>query len=85
MKIIRDLQVKYCPKLECKGYLLSPCELQYPMDRASDLTCHDMELLRSCISQSKPYILSTKAGKPSKMTELLPIEPERYLTIYEVS
>ena len=85
MKIITDLQEKYCPKLECKGYLLSPCELQYPMDRASDLTCHDMELLRSQISQNEPYILSTKAGKPSKITELLPIEPKRYLTIYKVS
>ena len=85
MKVITDLQEKYCPKLECKGYLLSPCELQYPMDRASDLTCHDMELLRSCISQDKSYILSTKAGKPSKMIELLPIEPKRYLTIYKVS
>ena len=87
MKIITDLQEKYCPKLECKGYLLSPCELQYPMDRASDLTCHDMELLRSQISQNQPYILSTEAGKkPSlKITELLPIEPKRYLTIYKVS
>ena len=86
MKIITDLQEEYCPKLECKGYLLSPCELQYPMDRASDLMCHDMELLRSQISQNEPYILSTKAGKkPSKITELLPIEPKRYLTIYKVS
>ena len=85
MKIITDLQEKYCPKLKCKGYLLSPCELQYPMDRASDLTFHDMELLRSCIGQDKSYILSTKAGKPSKITELLPIEPKRYLTIYKVS
>ena len=85
MKIITDLQEKYCPKLECKGYLLSPCELQYPMDRASDLTCHDMELLKSQISQNEPYILSTKAGKPSKITELLPIEPKKYLHIYKVS
>ena len=85
MKIITDLQEKYCPKLECKGYLLSPFELQYPMDRASDLTFHDMELLRFQISQNKPYILSTKAGKRLKITELLPIEPKRYLTIYQVS
>ena len=87
MKIITDLQEKYCPKLECKGYLLSPCELQCPMDRASDLTCHDMELLRSQISQNEPYILSTKAGKKpsSKITELLPIEPKKYLSIYKVS
>ena len=86
MKIIANLQEKYCPKLECKGYLLSPCEFQYPMDRASDLKCHDIELLKSQISQNKPYILSTTAGKkPSKITELLPIEPKRYLTIYKVS
>ena len=87
MKIITDLQEKYCPKLGCKGYLLSPCELQYPMDRVSDLTCHDMELLRSQISQNEPYILSTKAGKKpsSKITELLPIEPKKYLSIYKVS
>ena len=60
-ELIVDFQEKYCPKLECKGYLCL-CELQYPMDRASDLTCHNMELLRSGISKNKPYVLSTKAG-----------------------
>ena len=85
IKIIEELQEKYCPKLVCKGYLLSPCELQYPMDRASELTCYDMELLTSQINKNQPYILSTKAGKkPSKITELLPAEPKEYLSIYEV-
>ena len=86
MKVITYLQEEYCPNLECKGYLLSPRELQYPMDRASDLTCYDMEHLSSHISKNQSYVLSTKVDKePSKITELLPIEPKIYLIFYKVS
>ena len=77
MKTITDLQKKYCPNLKCKDYLLSP------IDGAS---CYDMEKLISYIDQGKSSILCVEADRdPIKITELLPIEPKRYLTIYKVS
>ena len=85
-KTITGLQEKYCPKLKCRDYLLPLCELQYPMERPSDLTCYNMEELRSHISQNEAYILSTEGDKEAAaITELLPIEPKKYLEIYKVS
>ena len=86
-KAITDLQEECCPMLGCKGYLLAPCELQYPMERPSDLTCYDMERLLDRISQDEALILcETKPDKEAaKITELLPIEPKKYLKLYEVS
>ena len=84
-KAIADLQEECCPMLGCKGYLLAPCELQYPMERPSDLTRYDMERLLDRISQDEAFILcETKPDKEAaKITELLPIEPKKYL--YKVS
>ena len=86
-KAITDLQEECCPLLGCKGYLLSPCELQYPMERPSDLTRYDMERLLDRISQDEALILcETKPDKEAaKITELLPIEPKKYLKLYKVS
>ena len=86
-KAITDLQEECCPTLGCKGYLLAPCELQYPMERPSDLTRYDMERLLDRISQGKALILcETKPDKEAaKITELLPIEPKKYLRFYKVS
>ena len=86
-KAITDLQEECCPMLGCKGYLLAPCELQYPMERPSDLTRYDMEWLLDHISQGKALILcETKPDKEAaKITELLPIEPKKYLKLYKVS
>ena len=86
-KAITDLQEECCPMLGCKGYLLAPCELQYPMERPSDLTCYDMERLLDRISQDEALILcETKPDKEAaKITELLPIEPKKYLKLYKVS
>ena len=86
-KAITDLQEECCPTLGCKGYLLAPCELQYPMERPSDLTCYDMERLLDRISQDEALILcATKSDKEAaKITELLSIEPKKYLKLYKVS
>ena len=86
-KAITDLQEECCPMLGCKGYLLAPCELQYPMERPSDLTRYNMEQLLDRISQDEAFILcETKPDKEAaKITELLPIEPKKYLKLYKVS
>ena len=86
-KAITDLQEEYCPMLGCKDYLLAPCELQYPMERPSDLTRYDMERLLDRIIQDEALILcETKPDKEAaKITELLPIEPKKYLKLYKVS
>ena len=86
-KAITDLQEECCPMLGCKGYLLAPCELWYPMERPSDLTRYDMERLLDRISQDEALILcETKPDKEAaKITELLPIEPKKYLKLYKVS
>ena len=86
-KAITDLQEECCPMLGCKGYLLAPCELQYPMERPSDLTRYDIKQLLDRISQDEALILcETKPDKEAaKITELLPIEPKKYLKLYKVS
>ena len=74
MKEITDLQKEYCPKLDCKDYLLAPGDLQYPVD---------MEKMIDRISQGYDTVRGID-NKPAKdITELLPIEPERYKDIYQ--
>ena len=77
IKTITDLQKQYCPNLECKDYLLSP------IDGSS---CYDMKKLLSYIDQGNLSILCVEADRdPIKISELLPIEPKKYLSIYKVS
>ena len=73
MKKITDLQKEYCPKLDCKDYLLAPGNLQYPVDMEKTID----HIIQGC---------NTVRGidnKPAKeITTLLPIEPERYKGLY---
>ena len=86
IKAITDLQKEYCPKLECKEYLLAPCELQYPIDKPMELTFYDMEQLKLRISQGKDTILCVDArGKrATEIVNLLPIAPTRYLEMLRI-
>ena len=84
IKTVTDLVKDYCPTINCKGYLLDPHELRYPVDNP---TSYDMEELVSYIHQDiKRICCCDGANKPSiKIADLLPIEPKEYLRIYEVS
>ena len=73
MKKIRDLQKEYCPKLDCKDYLLAPGDLQYPVD---------MEKMIDRISQGYDTVRGIDNKPAKEITTLLPIEPERYKRLY---
>ena len=73
MKKITDLQKEYCPKSDCKDYLLAPGDLQYPvyMEKTIDRISQGCDTVRGI------------DNKPAKeITTLLPIEPERYKRLY---
>ena len=73
MKKITDLQKEYCPKLDCKDYLLAPGDLQYPVD---------MEKMIDRISQGCDTVRGIDNKPAKEITTLLPIEPERYKRLY---
>lgn len=83
---IIKLQEEYCPLLQCNDYLLPP-NLQYPLEAPSKIAAYDMKMLRSRIRQNEKYILCMNATNQQsiKISELLPVDPMRYLGIYEVS
>ena len=73
MKKITDLQKEYCPKLDCKGYLLAPGDLQYHVD---------MEKTIDRMSQGYDTVRGIDNKPAKEITTLLPIEPERYKRLY---
>ena len=84
-ELITSFQQAYYPMLECTEYLIDPSELQYPLDKPSQLTRYKMEQLRYHISQKKNKILSEDHSKEARnISELLPIEPPMYLAIQKV-
>ena len=84
-KTIIHLQQEYCPILQCREYLLAPKQ-EYPIDKPSKMPRYDMEQLRDRISQGKRSILCVDATdqEAAVITELLPIKPNSYLSMYEV-
>ena len=86
IKTIVQLQQKYCPVLQCKEYLLAPRQ-EYPLENALNMVRYDMDELKSLIHQDKTHILCLDAtDTPAiSITELLPIKPQKYLSIYKVS
>ena len=85
IEIIVRLQQEYCPILQCKEHLLAPKQ-EYPLDRFSKVAHYDMEQLKHHITQGKRTILCVDASAPAiAITELLPIEPKKYLSILKVS
>ena len=90
MKTITDLQQKYCPKLDCKGYLIAPHDLQYSADKPATCTScimYDMNKLICRIRQKKEQISGdANESEPAIMIkDLVLIKPELYLKFYEVS
>ena len=86
IKTILCLQQEYCPNSNCKEYLLSPSEFQCALDKPSEVARYNMERLKSQIHDNKVTIRSEGSrGRPDRISELLPVEPKRYLEIMDSS
>ena len=86
IKTILCLQQEYCPNSNCEEYLLSPSEFQCALDKSSEVACYNMERLKSQIRDNKGGIRSEGSrGRPDRISELLPVEPKRYLEIMDSS
>ena len=84
MKTILCLQEEYCPNSNCEEYLLSPSEFQCALDKPSEVAHYNMERLKSQIRNNKVNIRS-EGRRPVRISELLPVEPKRYLEIMDSS
>ena len=86
IKTILCLQQEYCPNSNCEEYLLSPSEFQCALDKPSEVAHYNMERLKSQIRDNKGGIRSEGSrGRPDRISELLPVEPKRYLEIMDSS
>ena len=86
IKMILCLQQEYCQKSNCEEYLLSPLEFQCALDKPSEVARYNMERLKSQIRDNKGGIRSEGSrGRPDRISELLPVEPKRYLEIMDSS
>ena len=86
IKTILCLQQEYCPNSNCEEYLLSPSEFQCALDKPSEVARYNMERLKSQIHDNKGGIRSEGSrGRPDRISELLPVEPKRYLEIMDSS
>ena len=86
IKTILCLQQEYCPNSNCEEYLLSPSEFQCALDKPSEVARYNMERLKSQIRNNKGGIRSEGSrGQPVRISELLPVEPKRYLEIMDSS
>ena len=86
IKTILCLQQEYCPNSNCEEYLLSPSEFQCALDKPSEVARYNMERLKSQIRDNKGGIRSEGSrGRPDRISELLPVEPKRYLEIMDSS
>ena len=86
IKTILCLQQEYCPNSNSDEYLLSPSEFQCALDKPSEVACYNMERLKSQICNNKVTIRSEGSrGRLVRISELLPVEPKRYLEIMDSS
>ena len=86
IKTILGLQQEYCPNSKCEEYLLSPSEFQCALDKPSEVARYNMERLKSQIHNNKVTIRSEGSrGQFVRISELLPVEPKRYLEIMDSS
>ena len=84
VKTIMYLQHEYCPALSCKECLLFPSEFQCALDKPSEVACYDMERLKFQIRKNKCKMCDSDGQRrPVKITELIPVEPKRYLEIMD--
>ena len=80
------LQQEYCLNSKCEEYLLSPSEFQCALDKPSEVARYNMERLKSQIRDNRGGIRSEGSrGRPDRISELLPVEPKRYLEIMDSS
>ena len=80
------LQEEYCLNSNCEEYLLSPSEFQCALDKPSEVARYNMERLKSQIHGNRGGIRSEGSrGRPDRISELLPVEPKRYLEIMDSS
>ena len=89
VKKVMCLQEKRFPNLEYKKYLLAPSDFRYIQDgQLSKVALYKMELLTSRIRNkegdsivSENRLYDQQVIVPVKITELLPVEPKKYLEI----
>ena len=84
IKMILCLRKEYCPNSNCEEYLLSPSEFQCALDKPSEVARYNMERLKFQIRNNKVKIRS-EGCPPVRISELLPVEPKRYLEIMDSS
>ena len=86
IKMILCLQQEYCLSSNYEEYLLSPSEFQCALDKPSEVARYNMERLKSQIRDNRGGIRSEGSrGRPDRISELLPVEPKRYLEIMDSS
>ena len=86
IKTILCIQQANCPNLNCEECLLSPSEFQLALDKPSEVARYNMERLKSQIRDNRGDIRSEGSrGRPDRISELLPVEPKRYLEIMDSS
>ena len=81
VKKIVSLQRQYCPILHCTEYLIEPSQLHYHFDQPSNMTCYFMEQLISCIEEGRRAVVQEDGLSKIAITELLPIEGKKYLSL----
>ena len=81
VKKIVSLQCQYCPILHCTEYLIEPSQLHYHFDQPSNMTCYFMEQLISCIEEGRRAVVQEDGLSNTAITELLPIEGKKYLSL----
>ena len=81
VKKIVSLQRQYCPILHCTEYLIEPSRLHYHFNQPSNMTCYFMEQLISCIEEGRRAVVQEDGLSKIAITELLPIEGKKYLSL----
>ena len=81
VKKIVSLQQQCCPILHCTEYLVEPSLIHYHFDQPSNMTCYFMEQLISCIEEGRRAVVQEDGLSKIAITELLPIEGKKYLSL----
>ena len=81
VKKIVSLRRQYCPILYCTEYLIEPSQLHYHFDQPSNMTCYFIEEVISCIEEGRRAVVQEDGLSNTAITELLPIEGKKYLSL----
>ena len=74
------IKEQVCPSVHVKEYVIDPSQLDYPIERPSNLVLYDIEGIASCVALNKPCVLSYNKCDGSadyvekEISELFPYE-----------